>query len=250
MSEGVTIEKRLRELAIRAAKGSRCGFSRFLEPPEQLTAEIVARQAGARLLLWGGYEGAERKIAAFIGEDEEISGQDFPIGNILLRWDVRYGDVGHRDLMGAVMALGLERDTLGDIVFCEEAGSAVLFASDTMADCVCANLDSAGHARLHCSCVPEWPPLKKPEGEYLRLVVSAFRMDCVLAAAYKLSRSQAQKLIASGLVKRNHIPELHADIRLDEGDLLSVRGKGRMRLEKFEGESKKGRLVVSVFRYA
>ena len=59
----------------------------------------------------------------------------------------------------------------------------------------------------------------------------------------------AQRLIAGGLVKLNHEINLHADARLMEGDMISVRGHGRVRVTQFQGESRRGRQVVQVFRY-
>ena len=68
-------------------------------------------------------------------------------------------------------------------------------------------------------------------------------------AAYRLSRSEAQRLISAGLVKLNHAPQTRSDMRLGEGDLISARGYGRVRVEALEGESRRGRQVVRVFRY-
>ena len=75
------------------------------------------------------------------------------------------------------------------------------------------------------------------------------RLDAVLAAACRLSRSEAQRLIAAGLVKLNHVPQLRPDARLEEGDLISARGYGRVRVTAFGGQSRRGRLVVSAVRY-
>ena len=91
--------------------------------------------------------------------------------------------------------------------------------------------------------------LREPEGTQLRATVSSERLDAVLAAGLKLSRSEAQRLIEAGLVKRNHAPELRGDVHLEEGDLLSVRGYGRMKILEFEGRTRKGRLAVRIFRY-
>jgi RNA-binding protein YlmH len=75
------------------------------------------------------------------------------------------------------------------------------------------------------------------------------RLDALVAGACRLSRAEAQRLIAGGLVKLNHVPCLRADARLAEGDLISVRGHGRVRVVAFQGESRRGRLIVNVFKY-
>ena len=83
----------------------------------------------------------------------------------------------------------------------------------------------------------------------MRVTVSSPRLDAVLAAGLRLSRGEAQRLIDVGLVKRNHMEALRGDLHLEEGDLLSVRGYGRMRVEGFEGLTRKGRQAVRLFRY-
>ena len=147
------------------------------------------------------------------------------------------------------MGLGLTRDSTGDIAPCAEDGCACLFVHRDVSDYIRANLESAGRAALKVEALDEVPALRQPEGTQLRATVSSERLDAVLAAGLKLSRSEAQRLIESGLVKRNHTPELRGDVHLEEGDLLSVRGYGRMKIQEFEGRTRKGRLAVRIFRY-
>ena len=87
------------------------------------------------------------------------------------------------------------------------------------------------------------------EGTALRVTVQNERLDAVLAAGGRLSRSEAQRMIAAGLVKLNHVPNLRADARVSEGDLISARGIGRLKVEAFAGESRRGRHIVTLFRY-
>ena len=74
-------------------------------------------------------------------------------------------------------------------------------------------------------------------------------VDAVLAAGWKLSRAEAQRLISAGLVKLNHVPELRGDVRVEEGSLLSARGYGRLRVDEVQGETRHGRTGVVLFRY-
>ena len=240
--------RRLRELALRSSYTGLPCFTRFLEPSLESDARAAANAAGVRLALWGGHEDAERRIAAFHA-DEPPAESDYPMVCLALSWNPKYAEPGHRDLLGAVMGLGLERDAVGDIALGEADGSAYLFVHRDVEGYILGNLDGAGRAKLKVSRAGEAPKLKPPEGISLRITVSSFRLDAVLAAGLKLSRSEAQRLIASGLVKRNHIEELRGDAHLEEGDLLSVRGHGRMRVEGFEGLTRKGRQAVRLFRY-
>ena len=244
------LEKRLNELATRAGRAGRVCFSRFLEPSQEAAARQAAARAGARVAFWGGYEDAERRVAAFYPDDEPDRDQ-WPIRALRLQWNGKFASPGHRDLLGAVMGLGIERETTGDIAMGEYRGAACayLYALEEMADYIAVNLDSAGRAALKVSLASEEPALLPPEGESLRLTVQQERLDAVVAAACRLSRSEAQRLIAGGLVKLNHVPDLHTDARLAEGDLISVRGYGRIRVVAFQGQSRRGRRVVQVFRY-
>ena len=242
--------KRLNELAMRACHGGQTCFTRFLEPAQVQTARQAASRAGVKVALWGGYEGAERCVAAFYGE-QAPQPQDWPICALRLNWNAKYANPGHRDLLGAVMGLGIEREITGDIAMGEHrgAGCAYLFALEEMADYIAASLESAGRAALKVTVADEDPILLPPEGEELRLTVQQERLDAVIAAAYGLSRAEAQRLVSGGLVKLNHVPCLRADARLAEADLISARGYGRIRVTAFHGETRRGRRVVWVFRY-
>ena len=241
-------KKRLNELALRARyTGAPC-FTRFLEPTLECAARSAAAQAEVQIAFHGGFDGAERRIAAFhAGNAPEA--WEYPLACLELSWNPRYSDPGHRDLLGATMGLGLERSSAGDIAMGSQDGTAYLFAHTDVESYICANLESAGRASLKVKPCTDEPKLRAPEGIALRITVSSPRLDAVIAAGLKLSRGEAQKLILGGFVKRNHAEELRGDIHLEEGDLLSVRGHGRMRVEGFEGITRKGRQAVRLFRY-
>lgn len=234
--------------AARAA--SRIGeprFTRFLEPASLPLAERAARQQRVSCLLFGGYEGAERVMAAF-SQGAEIGREAWPIRCLRVRWNEKYSSIEHRDLLGALMAQGMDRSCLGDIILGEGEGH--VFATPDAARHLMANLISAGRAALKIEEVPlgevAW---KEPEGRQMRVTVAQLRLDAVLAEGMNLSRAEAQNLIARGLVKLNHVEQLRADARLSEGDLISARGYGRLRVDRELGETKKGRMAVMLFLY-
>lgn len=242
--------KRLEELAMRASRSGRTQFSRFLEPSMMDKARAAAANAHVRVDFYGGCSGAERCLAAFYDEIPPEP-EDYPILALRMEWNGKYANPGHRDLLGAVMGMGIERDMTGDIAMGEyrDLDCAYLFALPEVADYIVASLESAGRAALRVCIAQETPELKPPQGERLRATVQNERLDAVLAAGYRLSRSEAQRLIAAGLVKLNHVPTLHGDTRLREGDLISAKGYGRLKLETLQGESRKGRQIIMLFRY-
>ena len=244
------LNKRMNELALRASYAGEPCYTRFLEPSMAEAARAAAAHAGVRVAFWGGCPDAERCVAAFY-VDEGPEASEYPIAALRIAWNAKFANPGHRDLLGAVMGLGIDRETTGDIVMGRYHGAdcAYLFALPEMASYIAANLEGAGRASVRVSVAQEEPELLPPEGEALRVTVQNERLDAVLAATCRLSRSEAQRLIAAGLVKLNHAPCLRADARLAEGDLISARGYGRVRVTAFLGESRRGRRIVSAFRY-
>ena len=242
--------KRFRELALRAAHTGRPQFSHFLEPSMADSVRRAAGECGARCALYGGWPEAERCMAAFFDGDSPAP-EDFPLRAIRIEWNAKFANPGHRDLLGAVMGLGIERDATGDIAMgtYRDKPCAYLFATEEMADYIAASLEGAGRAAVKATLAEETPEIAPPEGTLLRVTVQNERLDAVLAAGCRLSRAEAQRLIAAGLVKLNHVPNLHADARLKVGDLISARGYGRLRVEALPGESRRGRQIVALFRY-
>lgn len=238
-------KNRLRELALRALHRGEAQFMRFIDPSEQNEVRAAANTAGVRVSFFGGHPDAERCVAAFYSEDEPGA---YPIETVEIRWNPKFSAVGHRDLMGAVMALGLERETLGDICLGREEGRAYVFCIPEMADYLIGALESAGRASVKTGRADKID-IAPPDGSETRATVQALRLDAVLAAGWNLSRGEAQKLIAAGLVKLNFAEETRADRKIEEGALISARGYGRVRVHAIEGETRRGRIAIRLFRY-
>ena len=116
---------RLVDLAETARKTGRYKVSEFLDPHGRNVAEIVAANfEGIRLETDGGFANAERCKTAFVAEDS-YGTPDFGIVCYLVTWDKRYYTLGHRDILGAFMGMGCEREILGDIVLVPEGAQFV-----------------------------------------------------------------------------------------------------------------------------
>ena len=238
-------EKRLRELALRASHACAPTYTRFLEPPMEIACRAAANFAGCEVVFEGGYEGAERRVAGFYaGGAEALS---FPIRRLRVDWNARYGSPGHRDILGALMGLGVGRETLGDIALLREG--ALLFVHEDIADYVAANLESCGRVKVRVSPCGEEVAPPEPEGTLIYRTVPSERLDAVLAAAYDLSRQKAQEMIRAELVKVDHAVETRLDARLQEGSLVSTRGLGRFRVQEVTGLTRKGRMGLRLFVY-
>ncbi len=236
--------QRLEELAQRAGRLAQACFSPFLSPPEADSAEIAARKAGVKLRLFGGYGDAERKMAGFSLKDVEEA--DFPISALELRWPHQAAP-SHRDLLGSVMGLGLQRQCVGDIVL--EEDRAHLFAVQTMARHIASSLGDAGRTRLQIALIEQLPKLAAPTGVSVRGSVPSLRLDAVVASGLNLSRSKAVALIEAGYVKLQHMLTLRPDARVGEGDMISVRGKGRVQVTEVGKLTRKERFPLLLTRF-
>ena len=238
--------KHLRELALRALQRDEAVFTHFLDLAQAPKAVAAAREAGVAIAMNGGYAEAERRMAAFYrGEAPEE--WEWPFCPVKISWREQFGSPGHRDLLGALMALGFERERIGDIVL--DRGCAWLFAEPEMAEYIAANFESAGRVSVRCEIAQGVPELPEPEGRHVRDTVPSLRLDALLAAGFSLSRSEAARTIAQGRVYVDQVQALRPDAALTEGALVSLRGSGRFRLESVEGETRKGRLAVRLFLY-
>lgn len=238
-------EVRLNELAKRAAYSGAPTYSRFLEPSCFGLAKTAGYEAGVQCTLFGGYPDAERCMAGYAYDGDELY---FPLVCIRAAWNVKYASCGHRDILGALMGLGVVREAYGDILVDEDR--AYIFVTEEIASYVMTNLESAGRAKLKLEAVDIADiRLPEPKGRQLRITAASERIDCVIAEAYNLSRADVKKRIQAGDVKRNHIEEMRPDIPVAEGDILSVRGSGSVKVLSVDGETRKGRIAMQVFVY-
>ena len=242
------LQKRFEELSARADGRGRYTYTQFLTLAEQDVLSRMERQLAAPVTWLGGYDTAERRVACFGREEDMGYPPPDPIRCLCIApLSKKFaGDLGHRDFLGSLMGLGIKRQLLGDIQIVEGAGW--LFCLEEIADYICDNLTSVG--RTTVSCTPAQPPeqLSLPP-EPSEIVVASERLDALIAAVWRLSRSESQELLERGMVFIGGRLVESPSHTLQEGDLVSVRHKGRFRYEGAVRETKKGRLRVSVRIY-
>lgn len=239
MDELELIKKRCRELELRAEKSGEVCCTEFLTLAEQ----DAVKYAGASVFS-GGYAGAERRVAVYGGGEE-----DAPIVCLCIapRQPKFAEELSHRDLLGALMSLGLRRSMFGDLLRTEDGW--YLFCLRERASFVAENLTQARHTSLTASETSELPGAAALP-EQTSVVVASERMDALAAAVWKLSRAESQRLFAQGLVFVNGSVCENTSARPRTGDAVTVRGTGRFLYEGIERETKKGRLraLVRIFR--
>ena len=220
----------------------------FLSPREQQLVQALLNAAGVRsgYVLDGGYEEAERKIAVFLpGWAEDAEGE-----LVFLRASFHGADsaLTHRDILGSLMGLGVERDRLGDILVSPH--SADIIAAPSLRDFFLREWTEAGRVKLTVAEIArEELLLPQVQVKVLRDTVSSLRLDAVAAAAFSVSRGKAAELIAAGRVNVDHVPCLKPDKPVAEGAVLTARGFGKAKLKEVGGLSKKGRTGITIERY-
>ena len=236
---------RVRDAVRQASLRGRPYFVGFLDPSQ---AALCAREAGAgaSALAWGGFCGAERVVFGVFPPEQSPDPARFPISALEVRFR-RGAGLTHRDFLGSLMALGVERDTVGDLLI--EDGRAVLFVRRELAAHLAQQLDRVGREGVHTAeaADPVLPP--PPALAPISTTVASARLDCVVAALIGKSRETAREAIEGGLVEVDYQPILRGDRVLAPPLFLSVRGVGKFRLLPFEGETRKGRLRLRAERF-
>ena len=128
----------------------------------------------------------------------------------------------------------------------DEDGTAYLLAMPEAAKSLQDEWHEAGHTAIRVRLLDAPPQFTPPQGAQMRDTVASLRLDCVLAAGMSLSRARAAEIIRQGLVQRNHTPEERVDTLLEAGDLLSIRGFGRIRLTEIGGRTRKDRISIQL----
>lgn len=219
----------------------------FLSPAEQAAAQgflvlLGARESG---IFWGGYDGAERRRLVFLPDWLETPDDQVAAVRAACRSG---GDLTHRDFLGSLMALGLTREKIGDILV--EKGGCQVLLDPSMTDFLLQNWDSAGREKLTVTPLP-LSALAVPHAavKELRDTVSSLRLDNVLAAGFSLSRGRAAEAVEKGSVQVNYVTCVKPGKPVSAGDTITCRGLGKCVLDSVGAPTKKGRLPVDIRRY-
>lgn len=243
----------LAQIAQKAETTAEKGYlncTKFLDMHEHAMAVRLLPKLGGRAQFWGGYGQAERQILFFLPDWMDTlpeHGEDCPI--TVIRCLRHKGDnITHRDYLGSLMGLGLRRDGIGDILVGEH-GADILVLKE-IAPYLLTQCTKAGRKNLHVEEIP-LNQLIVPEEKvsFIRDTVASMRLDAITASLFRLSRAKAADAIRAGKVFVNQQECLRPDKEIQEHDRITLRGTGRGEVDALLGESKKGRIVVSLKRF-
>lgn len=244
------LKKRLLELADRSYSHGIYTYTPFLGLSEQqVFYEIQRDVAYVGFDMEGGSPLCERKMIRF-GSLELLGYEEtYPIRCLRIEpLTPKFAEyLTHRDFLGAIMNLGIERSIIGDIFVQDK--EAVVFCQESIADFLTESLEQVRHTHVKCTAAETAGQLREPLREELSLTVSSPRIDTVIAKVYGLARSRSLELFGAGRVFVNGRLTENSSYALKNGDAVTARGFGRFIYNGEQGETRKGKMRIGVEVY-
>ena len=221
----------------------------FLSPRELEMARFLFGEPEG-LYAFGGFADAERKMLVFLPDyldESALMDEDSPL--VCLRATYFEGDApSHRDFLGALMGSGIGRETVGDILVSK--GQCDFFVTKEIAPFVLDSFLGAGRTKVHMQKIPlNEVTAIEPEVKEIKDTLASLRLDSVISSGFRIGRSLASQYVTSGKAAIDGLPCEKPDKEIKEGQRISVRGLGKIRLAKINGTTKKDRISVTIQKY-
>lgn len=218
----------------------------FLDPREQtIFQSIIGKQSDLQLRFFGGYDQAERKQAILAPFYEEVGQDQFDLTVLEGSYHQKFVSLSHRDVLGTLMSLGIQRKKIGDLIV--EDGIFQIILDRDIAVFVQMQLTKIKHTSISLKEVPFTQIIEpKHKWDEKDTTVSSTRLDVVLKEIYQLSRQKAQDFINKEAVKVNYRVVQDPAFTVEPGDLISLRKKGRSKVIDILGETKKQKYLIRI----
>ena len=216
----------------------------FLSAEETAFAQKYLADKNVKFSFFGGDDSCERTILGCF--PDWLENPVFPITALTVTY--RTVDIlHHRDFLGALMGLGIKRETIGDILI--EQGRAVIFLINEVANYVCVNLKKVGNTgvTVNNGLIEALP--QNDQMTLVRTTVSSLRIDCVISALCNCSRNTAVTMIENKLVAVNSFITEKITKTIENDDVISVRHKGKFKIISVDKRTKKDRFVLEYKKY-
>lgn len=244
------LKNRLKELADKSYRQNVYTFTGFLGLAElEVYYRMEKELVYAHPVLNGGDNDAERRIVRFGSPEEFGYEEEFPIACVQVKpLQRKFADVlTHRDFLGALMNLGIERSCIGDIVVRDREG--YFYCLSDMAAFLCENLQQICHTRVSCETVKGMEKREAEEPVCAKVLASSLRIDGCIAKVYNISRTDSLALFADRRVFVDGRMTENNSRLLKPGEVVNVRGYGKFRFREIENTTKKGRLCLMMEVY-
>lgn len=238
------LKARIEDTADICERTQKFKFLGFLSSEQAVFAEKTIKNRNVKYNFFGGYDNAQRvMLGCFPDWVEEYN---FPIEVITASY--RKSDrLSHRDFLGSLMALGITRESVGDILI--EDGRAIIFVTLEIAEYVISQIEKVGRVGVTLSKGFKYPLPESANLADFSETVSSQRLDCIVSALAGLSRSQAERRILEGSVSVNSVVCEKTIKAVEQGDIVTIRGKGKYIIDSLNDRTKKNRIVLKYKKY-
>ncbi|KAG0455147.1 hypothetical protein HPP92_024060 [Vanilla planifolia] len=240
--------KNILKMASRASSRRETLHTDFLTPPVlQESISALEKLGGVKAIAQGGYPQAER-CRISVGHPEAMLTNPDVIAALSVSGNFEFDQCSHGDFLGAILSTGIAREKIGDILLQGEKGAQVLVDPELIEFLISA-LNKVGNVPVSCEQIPllalEYEP---PRSKSSTTVEASMRIDALASAGFKISRSKLVNMISDGDVRLNWSLVLKNGTLLKPGDIVSINGKGRLKIGKIS-ITKKGKYAVELIRY-
>ncbi|XP_022753266.1 uncharacterized protein LOC111301688 isoform X1 [Durio zibethinus] len=242
--------KHILEMARRAATRREVLHTDFLTPPVlKESMQVLEKLSDVKVIAQGGYAQAERcRISIGHSESEVLTSDPDVVAALNITGNFSFRPCSHGDFLGAILGKGIAREKLGDIILQGENGAHILIVPE-LVDFLMSTLDKVANVSVSCTQIPlhalEYEP---PRTQSFKTTEASLRVDALASAGFKISRSKLVNLISSGDLRINWKTVTKSGTILKTGDIVSVSGKGRLKIGEIN-TTRKGRFAVELIRY-
>lgn len=221
-------------------------LTNFLDPRQAFIVQTLVGQNGTVLMdRFGGYDHVERVRTMLYPDYYQVQNDDFELTLVQINYPVKFSKLSHGQILGSLMGIGLKREFFGDII--TDGVNWQFFIQKDKFNYLQVQLDRVGSVKITLS---EIPFTKKNESKDLwktdQITASSLRLDTVISSVFKVSRQQSKVLIETNKVKVNWVVVNKLDFMLEQFDVISVRGFGRLQVQKIMGKTKKDKMRLEV----
>lgn len=224
----------------------------LLDTHEQALAIAALRHAaGVRTFMYGGYDEAERRMLVCVPRDLPLNDEEAAEGLLRVlrvRLPAISRELSHRDYLGSLLGLGIDRRLTGDILVRPDGADILIVPG--IEEFLLKELHRIGSVEVKTEAVSAGELIIPVERvEFIKDSVSSVRLDSIVSSAFRISRGKAAEAVRRGLVSVDHAECVKPDAAVHEGSSIVLKGKGKAVLEETGGESRKGRIRIVIKRY-
>jgi photosystem II S4 domain protein len=220
---------RVLDQADQAIKTWEVVFTDFLSPPELAEAQtVLAKLTEVSSIAWGGYPQAERQRLAIARSELPLDTDQVELTALSIAGNFLFDPASHRDFLGSILGTGIVREKVGDILVLGERGAQAIVVPD-LVEFFQQSMTQVRTVPVKVTPIPFTElQVREPRKKELTTVEASLRLDAIASAGFGMSRSKMVDLINKGEVRVNWKDISQPSHQLKDGDLVAIRGKGRL----------------------